>query len=387
MKVRNNIIAALIVSMVILSALSSCTPKQQDTIPQQQAATPTQHATIAPPAETSLPESTSTPIPTQTPIPTATSKPVEVGASRSNPLPLGTEFKSKNWSIIVSDVIRGKEAAQAISTANMFNEPAKQGSEYLIANIKIKNISDKQEAQSASFAVNLRVTGDKNIVYSNASVVPPKSFEGELFPNGEAEGQEVFEVPSDEKNLLFIVNEMMSFEPNTDRYLAIDEDAKVIPASSLKDIISTDLGTLRDNPAKIGDTLVAGGLEFKVVEVVRGDKAAEMAKKANQFNDSAPDGEEYIAIKIKARFLGGDEPDSAANIDGSYLKITGEKNVVYESPSVVPPNPPLDANLFAGGETEGWEVLSVSKDEKGLVLIFQPLFSFSKEAIRYISIE
>ena len=65
--------------------------------------------------------------------------------------------------------------------------------------MKLKNISTKQEAQSASLAVDLRVTDEKNFVFSRVSVVPPKSLEGELFPNGATEGQDMFEIPSDEK--------------------------------------------------------------------------------------------------------------------------------------------------------------------------------------------
>lgn len=67
--------------------------------------------------------------------------------------------------------------------------------------------------------------------------------------------------------------------------------------------------------------------------------------------------------------------------------MTGDNSVVYESPSVVSPKPELDATLFAGGETEGWEVLSASMGEQGLKVIFQPLLSFSSDGIRYISIE
>jgi hypothetical protein len=211
--------------------------------------------------------------------------------------------------------------------------------------------------------------------------------EGELFPNGATEGQIAFEIPSEEKNLMFIVGEMMSFDTKAMRFMAIDKDARVIPAPSLKDIKPTDLGKRRDSPARIGDTLVAGAWEFKILEAVRGDKAAELAKKANQFNKPAPEGQEYIAVRLKARYLGTGEPDRGENINGAYLKITGEKNVVYESPSIVPPEPALEATLFAGGETEGWRVLSVSKGEKGLLVIFEPLLSLSRDAIRYIAIE
>lgn len=392
MKPSRPVLIALFVLALMLSACGGSKPTPT-TVPQKAVATAEESApqqqtteiTQSQPIPTSKPTSTLEPSPT--PAPTPTPKPVEAGTSRSNPLPLGTEFAGETWSIVVSDVVRGQDAAQAIAKANQFNDPLREGFEFLIANVKLENISTKQEAQSASLAVDLRVTGDKNLVYSRVSVVPPKSLEGELFPDGTTEGQIVFEIPSDEKNLMFIVGEMMSFDVEAMRFIAIDQDAKVVPDPSLKDIKPTDTGIQRDNPAKIGDTLVAGAWEFKVVDAIRGDEAARLVKEANQFNSPALDGQEYVLVRLKARYLGADNPDRGENISGSYLKIAGEKNVVYESPSVVPPKPELDASLFAGGEIEGWEVLSVSKDEKGLMVIFEPLFSFSGHDIRYISIE
>ncbi len=382
----------LTVLALILCACGGSTPGGTQVVaevPSKASAAPQQVVPPTPtlPTATSQPKPTATTAPTQTPVPTATSKPVEAGASRSKPLSLGTEFKGKDWAITVSDVIRGQDAAQAIAKANQFNTPPKQGFEYLIANVKLKNVSTKQEAQSASMAVDLHITGDKNIAYSRASVVPPKQLGGELFPNGAAEGQVVFEIPSDEKNLMFIVGELMSFDSKAMRFMAIDENARLVPDPALKAIKPTDLGKRRDTPAKIGDKLITGAWEFTIEEAIRGDKAAELAKKANQFNKPAQDDQEYVAVKVKARYLGGNEPDRGENINGGYLKITGEKNTVYESPSVVPPEPVLDATLFAGGQTEGWRVLSAGKDEKGLLVIFQPLLSFARDEARYIALE
>lgn len=284
-------------------------------------------------------------------------------------------------------MIRGKEAADAVAKANQFNDPPRKGYECLIATVALKNISTKQEAQSASFAIDLRVTGDRNITYSRVAVTPPKPFQGELLPEGAVEGQIVFEVPEGEKNLMFIVGEMMSFDTEAMRFVAIDENASITPDPTLAQIKPTETGLKRDNPAKVRDTLVAGRWEISIVEAIRGDEAAKRIKEANSFNDPAPAGQEYVLVKLKARYLGAEDPDRGENINGAYLKIAGEKNVVYESPSVVAPEPQLDATLFAGGATEGWEVLSMSKDEKGLLVIFEPLFSFSSDDTRYISIE
>ena len=124
-----------------------------------------------------------------------------------------------------------------------------------------------------------------------------------------------------------------------------------------------------------------------MLEVVRGKDAAKLAQEANQFNEVAPAGSEYIAVKLRVRAIGLDQPDVARQVDGSFLKITGEKSVVYEKPSVVAPAPELDAHLFPGGVTEGWEILSVAAGEQKLTLIFKPLLSFSADATRFLAIE
>jgi len=399
---QRSVIAVILLTSLVLAGCSGAdgrpaagtpTKAAQVGAPLSAESTPTSPEGVATRAPSATPRPTGTPTPTATrrptatPAPTATPKPAELGLSRSNPLPLGSEIRGKTWSIIVTGVVRGGEAAKMVAQANMFNDPPRDGYEYLIANIKLTNISNEEKAQSASFAVDLRLTGDRNTAYSPALVVAPKRLEGDLFPKGTTEGQEVFEVPIGEKNLEFIVQEALSFDAEARRFIAIDEQAKVIPDPALRSVKPTDEGKTRARPAKLGDTLVAGPWEFSLQEVVRGERAAQMVKAANQFNRPAPEGQEYVLVRLKARFLGTADPDEMGSIDGSYLKITGERNVIYESPMAVEPDPSLDADLFAGGETEGWVVLSAAKGEKGLLIIFKPLWSFSDSDTRYIAID
>lgn len=337
-------------------------------------------------ASTQAPEPIEAPTPTALPEPTATPKPAEAGVSRSNPQPLGTEIRLKTWAVTITAVTRGKEALQAIAAANQFNEKPHEGYEYLLANLRLENISDKQEAQHVSFGASLRVTGDHNVLYGSASVVEPKPLEGELFPGGAVEGQIAFEVPADEKNLMFQVEESLAFD-QLPVFVAIDKGARIVPDAALQDIQPSESGIRRDAPAKPGETLTTSAWEITLLEVVRGKDAAKLVQEANQFNEAAPAGSEYVAVKLRVRSLSLDKPDIAQHIDGGFLKITGEKNVVYEKPSIVAPAPELDAHLFPGGTTEGWEILNVATGEQKLALIFEPLFSFSDDETRFLAIE
>ena len=322
-------------------------------------------------------------LPTLEPTPES----VEAGVSRSNPLTLGSGMIFKTWAITVTGVLRGEEAQQAITKANQFNTPPDEGYEYILATVQLRNISDKQEAQNAAFAIDIRVTGERNVLYNRASVVTPRKIDGELYSTGTTEGEIAFQVPKDERNLMFFIGETLAFDVNARRFVAIDTDAHVEPNPALGQITATDKGVRRDTPASRGITIMTDNWEIALLEIVRGDEAANLITQANQFNEPAKTGTEYIAIKIHARYIGIRESDTAKEIDSSSFKITGEQNVVYEKPSIVAPQPVIQAYLFPGGGTEGWVVLSVAKDERKLVVIFKPVFSFSNQETRFLSIE
>lgn len=133
--------------------------------------------------------------------------------------------------------------------------------------------------------------------------------------------------------------------------------------------------------------MVSEGWEVTVLEVLRGAEAAQRITEANQFNDPAPEGQEYIMARIRARYLGGDDQDSAANIDQNAFKVTGAANVIYDRPSVVAPEPTLDAYLFPGGQVEGWVVVQAPAGEAGLTLIYEPIFEFGEDNARFLALE
>lgn len=166
-----------------------------------------------------------------------------------------------------------------------------------------------------------------------------------------------FLVPADEHSLMFFVAESLSFDRDARRFVAIDEGATISPAPALEEIAPTDTGATRASPAPLGTTAVSANWEITVLEVYRGADAAQRVAEANSFNDPAPEGQEYIVARVRARYLGGDNPDVAARIDQNAFKVTGAANVIYERPSVVEPAPSLEAYLFPGGQAEGWVVV------------------------------
>ena len=337
----------------------------------------------------SLTAPTSTPgtKPTDEPTATAVPHPAEAGISRSNPLPFGTELRFQKWSIVITKVDRSKTAITAIQKANQFNEPPAKGNDYLLVSFKLTNISTEDKAQDTALAVDMRVTGERNILYSTVSIVPPKPLKGDLFPKGSAEGQIVFSVPTAEKNLMFRINEGLSITTEAARFIAIDNGAHITPPTDIGAIKATDIGKSRANPAKKGEVVTTHAWQVTVGEIVRGNQAAQRVKEANPFNAPPPEGHEYVLVNVHVRFIDSNDSDVATNIDGNVINITGEKQVVYDRPAVVAPTPQLDITLFPGGETDGWVVVSIPKDEQGLSLVFHPLFSLSDDDARYLALQ
>jgi len=328
--------------------------------------------------------------PTNTPMPTAippTATPPPIGLSRSIPYPLSDIVSAPNWDVQVVEVKRGEDAWKDIQAANMFNEPAPEGMEYLLVRLHVKSTYSDSDEHSIS-GCDFDMTGDRLIRYtcSMASVVEPDpELDATLFSGGEAEGWAGFVVGQGEGNLILAVNESFNFDENTVRYIALDQAASLSIPSDLAGITPTDLGTERSNPAPRSDRIVTEDWIISVIDVIRGDVAWQMVQEANQFNDPPPEGMEYIAAKIHARYFGTE--DTAVSIDGSFFSTTGSANVIYDLPSVVDPEPSLDISLYPGGEYDGWVVLQAAKEEAGVMLIFEPLFDFTDENRRFISLE
>ena len=135
-------------------------------------------------------------------------------------------------------------------------------------------------------------------------------------------------------------------------------------------------GLSRSNPYPFGSVATAPDWEFEALQVVRGEDAWERIDEASIWNDPPRDGREYILAEIAVTYTG----DSPVEISGSNFAVTGSTGVLWKSGiswrggfvqlGYVTPAPELDTILFHGGETRGWIMFEVSKDEPNLMLVF-----------------
>jgi hypothetical protein len=107
-----------------------------------------------------------------------------------------------------------------------------------------------------------------------------------------------------------------------------------------------------------------------VKEIIRGDKAYDILKAANQFNKEAGEGKDYILAKINFDLLSG--PDQYDLNNYNFKLISGEGKE-YDPSMVAEPKPSIDIKLYSGAKHEGYAVFDVD------LIDSKPVISFGKD--------
>ena len=150
------------------------------------------------------------------------------------------------------------------------------------------------------------------------------------------------------------------------------ENATDIPAPTEAPTQLPQIGT-RSNPVPFGQPfgLVyqnAANFQIILLEVIRGQDTATRITQANMFNDPAPEGMEYMIVKLGVNYQTSTQEDLLLNIDSFSFKSVSN-NQILDYPAVVSPEPELSVNLFPGGYGEGYIVLlTYPEDPAPLVL-------------------
>ncbi len=112
------------------------------------------------------------------------------------------------------------------------------------------------------------------------------------------------------------------------------------------------------DPVPYGQTGAYGPLALRVLDTQRGREAWNSMRKANQFNDPPPTGYEYFLVKLAL--------EAAAEAPPLYVRLAGERRVLYRSGGVSPAA--LPEAMAAGQRAEAWVPFVVVADEADLVL-------------------
>lgn len=106
----------------------------------------------------------------------------------------------------------------------------------------------------------------------------------------------------------------------------------------------------------------------RVLDVIRGKSAWDILYKDNMFNSEPEEGYEYIIAKVALSLLSKETEGtiSASSYDFNFYSSNNEE---YSQVFVVKDNM-LDTNLFPGGNSEGYVVGLVKKDDPAPKLVY-----------------
>ncbi len=295
----------------------------------------------------------------------------QFGVSRANPFPPSTIVDVLNWEIQVLEAIRGDAAWQIVHEANQFNDPAPEDMEYLLVKLRVKATFTDAEARSIGRG-DFDLVGQRAVVYTGFAAVPPDPIlEAELSPDNETEGWIAYLVGQEESNLLLIVDETLNSD-DLPTFIALEEGSTLGVDPTLVDIQPTDIGVSADNPAPLERTAIAEDWEIAILDAMSGDAAWELIVEANSYNDPPPEGMEYIAVRVRVRSIS--PQDEVQMINDHYFTTLDSAGTLHETPSIVEPEPELQAFLYPGGVYEGWVVVQAPSGDDGALLVFEPSF-------------
>lgn len=304
------------------------------------------------------------------------------GVSRAEPADLGVKIFQDPWEVEVLQVIRGDEAYEAIMEANEWNDPPRDGLEYMLLYIHVRNLNAQEEAQDIDSSM-FQVTADNNILYSYPYVTEPEpELIARLYPGGEWTGWLAYEIGIGEENPLLVFGDVWSIGEKG-RFIALEEGAAVTFPADIEVTGDQVSGTALDDPAPAGTVIATEQWEFTVLEVLRGDEAWDALYEASEYNDEPDKGMEYVLVRVNVRNIAGDDVPVLAN--NNLFDIVGDDKDIYDKPFVTVPEPKLDAWLYPNGEAEGWVALQAAKDESGLTLILTDSYFVTEK--RYLSLE
>ncbi|CAH2464438.1 MULTISPECIES: hypothetical protein [Bacillus cereus group] len=116
--------------------------------------------------------------------------------------------------------------------------------------------------------------------------------------------------------------------------------------ASIDDVIlNTDGGEFKKFKAKV---------EVSILEVIRGEQAFAILKQENQFNKPAPEGKEWVLVKVKGKVVDAETQDFEYLLSDMNFKLVSKEGQVYNHElSAVAPNQ-LHQKLYKGAEGEGY---------------------------------
>lgn len=265
--------------------------------------------------------------------------------------------------------------------ANQFNDAPPKGTEYLLVKLRVTGTHDDTDEHEI-YPTDFQVTGDARLSYFSSGQVPPEPALDYKVRSGETvEGWASYFIQQDEGNLLLMFNHIDESDPANIRFIEIDEGARVETDAALATIQPNKLGTDKNEPASVGQTLITDDWQVTVLEFQRGEAVEARLGEREVYSPTPEPNIEFALVKVQVRYI-GQEPSNRLDY-GSFHTISGGEE--FDTPYISGLNPDFDARFFPGGESVGWVPVRARANQT-VTLVFEPWFDFSGENVRYIAL-
>jgi hypothetical protein len=318
----------------------------------------------------------------------APSEPVaaDVGLTFENPYPIGAAIETPYWDVQVLEFLRGEPARQRILQDKPDLESPPPGMEYVVLHLLLRNKFTDEFSKSLAID-ELFIAGDRRLQRRDGltDVPSPEIVYTDTYSAEELDAWHDALVAVDEGNLVLVLQPRDGTD-EPPRYLALEEGAAPTPVPALAAIAPNDLGLDPANPAPFGQTVVAEDWEVTILEVMRGEPAAELFRELHEANE-VDEGMVPTLVKLRVRYIGDGEYRPSIGSDKFAAAQDAER--FTESPRRLmwnPYDPPwMDMQFMPGGQHEGWLMLqSPAGQEESIMLRFQP---DAFDAVRYLALE
>lgn len=157
------------------------------------------------------------------------------------------------------------------------------------------------------------------------------------------------------------INDKIAVEPET-----------VVPQTGVN---LSDTANSRTNPLPLGSSVLVNcddyssgkyQIEIALKNVIRGEEAWNMVYTANQFNDPADEGFEYLLGNFEIKVIKTVD-DAQIKISETDFETVSSDGVVYEMDWSVDPEPSIASELYQGSSTMGYSTLLVSIGDEPVI--------------------
>ena len=302
----------------------------------------------------------------------------DIGTSRSNPAPVGSEVVIDQMAFVVLGLIR--PADDKIMEGNQFNTEPEPGQEYILLKLEIKCLKSSDDQCSFSPLLDeVKVIGSSGIGHDSEwfiSGVDGLLEDTEFFGGTIISGSIPFIIGQEETDLVFV------YEPflGDTFYLAIPSEEGDIgrtepvedSAPLSEDTEEKEVGTARSNPAPVGSEVIADDMAFIVTGAIR--PATNFIMDGNMFNSEPEPGQEYIMVELSVTCM--KSIDESCTISPFWnISLIGSAGIKYDAESFVAGvDGLLESTEFYGEATvSGYLPFIVNEGETNLILVYEPM--------------